>query len=91
MLALAQNGKSTLLKPRVGVSRNQTNRPAPPPPQSSRQRSHLALATFPSLTTPHSSPAFLIASFSAAFAGEIPVAPKSPQRYKRRNSFGSAK
>src|SRR5580693_1172786 len=30
----------------------------------------------------------LIASFSAIFAGEIPIAPKPPQRYKRRNSFG---
>src|ERR1700683_3758322 len=30
----------------------------------------------------------LIASFSAIFVTEIPVAPKPPQRYKRRNSSG---
>ena len=30
----------------------------------------------------------LIASFSAIFITEIPVAPKPPQRYKRRNSSG---
>lgn len=61
MLAPSQNGKPTLPKLLAGLSRNQTNRPAPSPPlQSSRQQPGPTAAALSSLATDLCPPPFLI-------------------------------